>query len=513
MSERALATPSSQVRRAAAYVASSIGSALGPGQSSVRVSLPDRTGRLRVVASIGHPPGSGRRRSSRRRWVYETGSGVAVPVRSAVEQTLSILPLQADGQTLGVLEVLAPARRVDERRDAILALTRQSGALVKSSQEQEATDRRILATERLLSLASSLNEATGPVAAMETVVDVCWRHLNVPMAIVRPDRSGDGWYLAAVAGIGARKRTALRQRLRTLPASRRHRAHLRHLAGAFAESLGSGAETIVVADAVLLMGAAAAGEAFVRQAASLLERTLERMAPRNGGHDELGVGIAWTAHELRAPLVGAKAALEHVLSSNGSSHGAGEVELLRRTKAELERLTDIVDPLLHWSIRGGKLRRRTADLVEIVRQAVTSTAQDFEAREVRLSAPDRLEIRADVMHLRSAIANVIRNALTYSPAGSPVEVEIEDHGRFARVRIHDRGPGIPPSERVAVFDPFVRGEAGRGARTGNGLGLFIARRVAEAHGGALRLDRPKRRGASFCFDLPRGGVEPRASAS
>jgi two-component system OmpR family sensor kinase len=110
-------------------------------------------------------------------------------------------------------------------------------------------------------------------------------------------------------------------------------------------------------------------------------------------------------------------------------------------------------------------------------------------------------VLGDPEQLRSAIANVVRNALIYSPAGSEVRVRVEDPNGSARVVVRDSGPGIPPGERETVFDPFSRGRTNGSAHHGAGLGLFIARRVLEAHGGTISL-RPSKSGATFVLQLP-----------
>ena len=124
---------------------------------------------------------------------------------------------------------------------------------------------------------------------------------------------------------------------------------------------------------------------------------------------------------------------------------------------------------------------------------------------VLLEAPDQLFVRADPQQLRSAIANVVRNALMYSPADSKVRVRVESENRSARVVVRDRGAGIPPEERETVFDPFSRGRAGGYSRSGSGLGLFIARRVLEAHGGSISL-RPSKAGSDVRARDAGGGV-------
>jgi signal transduction histidine kinase len=117
-------------------------------------------------------------------------------------------------------------------------------------------------------------------------------------------------------------------------------------------------------------------------------------------------------------------------------------------------------------------------------------------------------VQADTGHLRSAVANVIRNALVYSPSESTVTVTVRSTDGRATLTVRDQGPGVPSAEQDSIFDPFIRGSAARLVRTGNGLGLFIARRVMEAHGGRIWLGSP-RRGSVFHLELPLAGDEAR----
>jgi signal transduction histidine kinase len=122
-----------------------------------------------------------------------------------------------------------------------------------------------------------------------------------------------------------------------------------------------------------------------------------------------------------------------------------------------------------------------------------------------------VSVEADEAQLRAALANVIYNALEYS-RGSPVHIHVDGDGTAARVVVQDDGPGIPEDEAATIFDAYTRGYSGRDVARGNGLGLFIARRIVEAHGGTLRLE-PAAAGARFSFVLPIGGGVPRASGS
>jgi signal transduction histidine kinase len=217
-------------------------------------------------------------------------------------------------------------------------------------------------------------------------------------------------------------------------------------------------------------------------------------------NDHLDLALACTAHELRGPLAGARAALDHVVIDDP---GPQSRELLRQTKDELWQLAELVDPLLRWSAGPTSLDRRQEDLVRIVHEAVTSCSMESVAEhaDVLIEAPDQLMVSADRPQLRGAIGNVVRNALAYSPPSVAVTVIVEDRDAVVRVRVRDRGRGVPEAESDLIFDPFARGRAGQGVRDGRGLGLFIARRVVEAHGGCIGL-RAAQPGAEFCIELP-----------
>jgi signal transduction histidine kinase len=192
------------------------------------------------------------------------------------------------------------------------------------------------------------------------------------------------------------------------------------------------------------------------------------------------------------------AAIDRACETDAGPEG---LELLRRTRDELRQLADLVDPLLQWSMGTGTITRQPTDLVPVVREGVTSSSLGWDGRRVEIDAVDRLVVLGDARQLRGAISNIIRNSMAYSPADEPIKVLVERAGRFARVEVRDRGPGVPADERQLVFDPFERGRLGQSTRAGSGLGLFVARRVLEAHGGTISL-RPTRSGAAFRLELP-----------
>src|SRR5919106_1529171 len=191
----------------------------------------------------------------------------------------------------------------------------------------------------------------------------------------------------------------------------------------------------------------------------------------------------------------------------------GQGERGKRAYRELEDLLRQIDGLLRWASGSGSLHRRQADLMQLIREVAASGATVEEADgRLLIDGPDRAPILAEPGALRQAISNVVRNALRYSPPGTKVVIRVRQRPGSYVVSVTDRGPGVSPKETEAIFDPFVRGAAGRSRRGGKGLGLFIARRVLEAHGGGISVE-PGRRGATFKLRLPHEslGVMPSAS--
>ena len=436
-----------------------------------------------------------------------------LPIQGAIGLSLGIFPLTHDGDALGVVEVLGPTTMVQDRSDVLIALVGQSALALNSSRIQTEAERALSGMSALLRLASELLWARTSTEVVRLAVNSCHDHLLVPVAGLIPDRDGWGWFLAESDGVGTRRRAELRASLQTFheePGSRRLR--LPSLRARFREVTGSRDVVALRAGAsVLLLGDVRDGHGdFLKGIASLLDAVLPRVSgvARASRDRSSEVGIAWTAHELKGPLLGARAALE--LATDENATGEEGRELLRRTRDELGQLSDLIDPLLRWSTGAEMLKRLRTDLVEVTREAVASSSLGMTPDRVSLEAPDRLFVRADAQQLKSAIANVVRNALVYSPTDTPVEVRVESKNRSARVVVRDRGPGVRPQDRATVFDPFSRGRANGPTRPGSGLGLFIARRVLEAHGGSISL-RPSKSGSTFILEMPAEVVRLSAS--
>jgi signal transduction histidine kinase len=115
--------------------------------------------------------------------------------------------------------------------------------------------------------------------------------------------------------------------------------------------------------------------------------------------------------------------------------------------------------------------------------------------------PGAVPVRCDPLRIEQVVSNLVGNAIKYSPNGTPVEVAVTDDGGRATVTVTDQGVGVAPEDRPHLFEPFRRGSRARGI-AGLGLGLAVARRIVEAHGGRIELDSVATAGSTFHLILP-----------
>ncbi|MGD9695354.1 MAG: sensor histidine kinase [Thermoleophilia bacterium] len=220
--------------------------------------------------------------------------------------------------------------------------------------------------------------------------------------------------------------------------------------------------------------------------------------------------LADAAHELRTPVAVIRARAEQALREAGE---AGEsAGALRAIGAAAERASATIADMLELArldARRGRMEREPLRLDLLVEQVADENRERAEAAgaELRVRVDDEAVVEGDERLLGRAVANLVENAVRYGAVGGEIEVALERDGDAARVVVSDRGPGVAPAQRDAIFDRFHRASSAAG---GSGLGLPIARLVAEAHDGALELMAPDeaRPGARFVLRLPL--IEPPA---
>jgi two-component system sensor histidine kinase KdpD len=205
------------------------------------------------------------------------------------------------------------------------------------------------------------------------------------------------------------------------------------------------------------------------------------------------------SHDLRSPLTGIRTAIGALRAPalNLSTHDRDE--LLETIEVESSRLARLVGDLLDLSrLEAGAATPQTEawDLADLVRRTVDALDG---GKNVEVAGETPV-VEVDATQVQRAIANLIENALKFSPPATPVHVRITATRKEAIVRVVDQGPGLDPDELERVFGPFYRHTGD--PRSGAGLGLAIARGFIEANGGRVWAESRPGQGATFAVALP-----------
>ena len=233
----------------------------------------------------------------------------------------------------------------------------------------------------------------------------------------------------------------------------------------------------------------------------------------NGVLDRLSVSVGVqrrfmtdASHELRTPVSVARTAAQVTLAAPNRTE-AEYREALGIVASQTERLTRVVDDMFVLALAdvdGRTLARHYLYFDEVVADCVRAAAVLAAERRIAiaLDTPEGVQMRGDDELLRRMVMNLLDNAVRYSPQGSAVTVTVTAASGQVTLVVDDAGPGIPEAKRDDVFERFVRLETAK-PTSGGGLGLPIARWIAEQHGGSLRLESSPR-GSRFVATLPAG---------
>jgi signal transduction histidine kinase len=215
--------------------------------------------------------------------------------------------------------------------------------------------------------------------------------------------------------------------------------------------------------------------------------------------------FAFVAHELRNPLSSSLMAL-HLLKQTGRL--ATDGRLVGPLERGLQRASELVEQTLKTAriASGIELRRQAATLSSLFEDAEAGALAEAEAKGVKLQLKienDR-RIDVDVRLIRSALGNLMRNAVRYTASGC-VELRGSILNNRAIIEVEDSCGGLPPGKVEQAFAPFVRLEKDQG---GFGLGLAIAKQAVDAHGGSIRVQNLPGKGCIFVLELPLGSESP-----
>ena len=256
--------------------------------------------------------------------------------------------------------------------------------------------------------------------------------------------------------------------------------------------------------------AAEVGPAEVREIAETFNEMATTLARQESDRVAFIGGVA---HDLRGPVSAIQMA-SVMLDPEGPLHGArGEAAraILTRQTARLDRMVgDFLDAV---RIHAGQLDMQSEpiDLAPLVRESVEQYRPLAPNHELTAAIPAAaIMVHGDAMRLGQVLSNLLSNAVKYSPRAGPITITLEADDELAILAVADQGIGIQPAEHEQIFEPFRRTGASRELVPGVGLGLSIARRIVQAHGGRIEITSKPGCGSTFRVCLPRSkaGGEP-----
>jgi two-component system phosphate regulon sensor histidine kinase PhoR len=219
--------------------------------------------------------------------------------------------------------------------------------------------------------------------------------------------------------------------------------------------------------------------------------------------------VANVSHELKTPITSIKGFVETLLDG-AMQEPDNAWSFLQIIAKHADRLNEIIDDLLSLSrieqdSEQGKVALSPGSIKEVLQDAIQVCRERAAAKdmEIELTCPDDLAAQINAPLLLQAVVNLIDNAVKYSPAGRPVQVEARLELGEVLVLVRDQGPGIAPEHLPRLFERFYRVDPGRSRKVGGtGLGLAIVKHIAQSHGGYVTLQSAPGKGSTFLIHLP-----------
>ena len=218
--------------------------------------------------------------------------------------------------------------------------------------------------------------------------------------------------------------------------------------------------------------------------------------------------INTVAHELRTPLTSVIGLAEFLEEGIGGDLPPEQQAHVVQMLANLHRLSRLVDDLMDMArmqVGTFQLSPQEVDMAELIEANVAGFAPQAEGASVGLHFEPpaaRPVIEADPVRLAQVLANLLTNAIKFTPAGGCVTVRLQDEGDHARVEVADTGIAIAPEDIPKLFQRFSQLETSQG-KGGLGLGLAISKGLVEAHGGQIGVESVVGQGSTFWFTVPR----------
>lgn len=245
----------------------------------------------------------------------------------------------------------------------------------------------------------------------------------------------------------------------------------------------------------------------VNEATRQLRQTNEKLKALDETKDEF---ISMASHQLRTPLTAVKGYVSMVVEGDAGKLNKQQKELLDQAFASSQRMVYLIADLLNVSrLKTGKfvIENKTTQLADVVEAELAQLKEVAAGKQQTLTytKPDKFpEMMLDETKIRQVIMNFTDNALHYTPNGGHIEVKLEDKGQSVEFTVIDDGLGVPKAEQHHLFGKFFRaGNAKKARPDGTGLGLFMAKKVIIAQGGAVIFSSTEGKGSTFGFTMPK----------
>lgn len=234
-----------------------------------------------------------------------------------------------------------------------------------------------------------------------------------------------------------------------------------------------------------------------------LKLTNEKLKALDEAKDDF---VSMASHQLRTPLTSVKGYISMVLEGDAGKINDTQRKLLEQSFASSQRMVYLIADLLNVSrLKTGKfvIEKSPVNIAEVVQQEIGQLTETAAGRSLELTykMPKKFPtIMLDETKIRQVIMNFIDNAIYYTPAGGKIKVELNQTPASIEFRVVDNGIGVPKSEQKHLFTKFYRAGNARTARPdGTGLGLFMAKKVVAAQGGAIIFETEEGKGSTFGF--------------
>ncbi len=223
--------------------------------------------------------------------------------------------------------------------------------------------------------------------------------------------------------------------------------------------------------------------------------------------------LSAVSHDIRTPLAAIAGAGSSLCQSFGSLDQRTRTELLETICDESDRLSRLVDNLLHMTrLSAGRIsiNRQWQPVDEVIGSALNRMGPQLRDRSVHIEIPENLPLgHFDDVLIEQLLLNLLDNAVKYSEQGSPIEIRAEGRSGRIAIEVSDRGQGLLDGDEQRVFDMFYRGADAKPDRRGTGLGLAICKAIATAHSGTIAATNRPAGGTTIRFELPFEGGPPK----